>query len=84
MPNIRAIAKRAIKNLTNLDLFDENSSVEGKRYLISCLFPEKMEYNGDRYRTLLVNEITEHIYLINNELESNKKGQKTIKNLLPC
>ena len=40
--NTRPIAARAISNLSNLDLFYENSSVEGKRYLISCLFPEKL------------------------------------------
>ena len=75
--NIRPIAARAISNLSNLDLFYENSSVEGKRYLISCLFPEKLEYNGDRYRTLLVNEIAGHIYLKNKELEVKKMGRKS-------
>ena len=75
--NIRPIAARAISNLSNLDLFYENSSVEGKRYLISCLFPEKLVYNGDRYRTLLVNEIAEHIYLKNKELEAKKMGRKS-------
>ena len=81
--NIRPIAERAIKNLTDLDLFYENSSVEGKRYLVSCLFPEKMEYDGDRYRTLLVNEIAEHIYLKNKELGVKKMGQKFSKKSLP-
>ena len=75
--NIKPIAERAINNLTNLDLFYENSSVEGKRYLISCLFPEKMEYNGDRYRTPQVNEIAQHIYLKNKELEAKKMGRKS-------
>lgn len=74
--NIKPIAERAINNLTNLDLFYENSSVEGKRYLISCLFPEKMEYNGDRYRTPQVNEIAQHIYLKNQELKVKKNGTK--------
>jgi len=81
--NIRPIAERAIKNLTDLDLFYENSSVEGKRYLVSCLFPEKMEYDGDRYPTLLVNEIAEHIYLKNKELGAKKMGQKFSKKSLP-
>ena len=75
--NIRPIAEKAINNLMNLDLFYENSSVEGKRYLISCLFPEKMEYNGDRYRTPQLNEIAEHIYLKNKELEAKKMGRKS-------
>lgn len=75
--NIKPIAERAINNLTNLDLFDENSSVEGKRYLISCIFPEKMEYDGDRYRTPQVNEIVQHIYLKNKELEAKKIGRRS-------
>lgn len=44
--NIRPIAERAIKNLTDLDLFYENSSVEGKRYLISTLFRIKRKSWG--------------------------------------
>ncbi|WP_443944277.1 hypothetical protein ACJVDH_15310 [Pedobacter sp. AW1-32] len=63
--NIRPVAERAIENLNKLDLFYENSSVEDKRYLVSCLFSEKLLYDGDRYRTLLLNEIEEHIYLKN-------------------
>lgn len=54
--NIRPIAERAINNLKQLDLFYENSSVEGKRYLISTLFIEKLVYDGDRFRTTLVHE----------------------------
>jgi hypothetical protein len=42
-----------------------------------------MEYDGDQYQTLLVNEIAEHIFLINKKLEGKKKGEKAIKNLLP-
>ncbi len=43
-----------------------------------------MEYNGDRYRTALVTETVQRFFLINKKLQSNKKGQKIIKNLLPC
>ncbi|RZK40051.1 MAG: hypothetical protein EOO90_16480 [Pedobacter sp.] len=74
--NVRPIAERAINNLMNLELFYENSSVEGKRYLLSCLFPEKKGYNGDRYRTPIVNEVAQHIYLKNKELGVKKNGTK--------
>ncbi|WP_316851573.1 recombinase family protein [Pedobacter agri] len=75
--NIKPIAEKALANLMNLDIYYENSSVEGKRYLISALFPEKMEYNGDRFRTPWVNEIAEHIYLKNKELRAKKMGRKS-------
>jgi site-specific DNA recombinase len=81
--NIRPIAERAINNLKQLDLFYENSSVEGKRYLISTLFIEKLVYDGDRFRTTLVNETAQHIYLKNKELVAKKMRQKSSKKSLP-
>lgn len=39
-----------------------------------------MEYDGDRYRTLSINEITEHICLKNKELEE-KNGTKIFEKI---
>ena len=80
--NIRPIVERAIKNLRCLDLFYENSGVEGKRFLISTLFTEKLVYDGDRFRTTIVNETAQHIYLKNKELKAKKMGQKSSKKSL--
>ena len=68
----------------NLDLFYENSNVEGKRYPNELLFSEKMEYSGDLYyRTRRVNEIAEIMYLINNKLKAIKKGKRLLKIFCP-
>jgi site-specific DNA recombinase len=75
--DIKPIAKIAMENLKNLDVFYKNSSPEGKRYLISCIFTDKLVFDGDRHRTTQVNEIASHIYLINKELEGKKNGSKS-------
>jgi len=43
-----------------------------------------MEYNGDLYyRIHQINEIDEIVYLINNKLQSNKKGKSLLKIFAP-
>ncbi len=80
--DIRSIAEQALTNLKSLDIFFDNADVEGKRYLISCIFPEKIVYDGDRHRTTFVNELASHIYLKNKELEAKKNGPKSSKKTL--
>lgn len=72
-----------MRNIEQLDEFYDKSSVEGKRYLISFLFQQKLTYENGNYRTPLMNKIAQHIYQENKELVTKKKGQKIIKNLLP-
>ncbi|GAA3964881.1 recombinase family protein [Pedobacter ginsengiterrae] len=81
--NIKLVAERALINLKKLDVFYDNADVEGKRFLISCLFPEKLVYDGVQHRTQMVNQVAEHIYLKNKELEAKKMGQKSLKKTLP-
>jgi len=57
-------------------------SVEGEKYLINCLFPGKIEYNDDRYRTLLVSDIAHYVYL-KTKNQGQKKGRNLLKRLRP-
>ena len=81
--DMEGLLLKAMRNIEKLDEFYDKSSVEGKRYLISFLFQQKITYENGTYRTPLMNEIAHHIYLKNKELEGKKKRQKIIKNLLP-
>ncbi|WP_316851580.1 recombinase family protein [Pedobacter agri] len=60
--NAKPIMEKALSKLNHLNLFFKDSSVEGKRYLISCLFPEKLEYDGNQYKVAQLSEIAKYIY----------------------
>jgi site-specific DNA recombinase len=55
--DIKPIANEAIKSLRLLDEFYEKATVEGKRYLVWRLFPEKVTYDGAMYRTPYKNSL---------------------------
>jgi site-specific DNA recombinase len=79
----RPIAKQAIEGLRQLDKFYENAGVEGKRYLVGMLYPEKLTYSEEECRTTKMNEAAELIYLKNKKLQAKKKGQKSLLKTLP-
>lgn len=63
--DIRPIAEEAINNLRMLDEFYEKADIEGKRYLLRMLYPEKLTFDGALYRTTSMNQAAELIYLKN-------------------
>lgn len=81
--DIKPIAQQAIEGLRQLDKFYENAGLEGKRYLVGMLYPEKLTYSEGGCRTTKMNEAVELIYLKNKELQAKKKRQKVLKNSLP-
>ena len=48
------------------------ASFTSKRKIISSIFPEKLIFDGNEYRTLQRNDIASLIYLINNDLNATK------------
>jgi site-specific DNA recombinase len=70
---------KAISTLSRLDTHYGNLPVSKKRELISSIFPQKIVFDGKEYRTPKLNEAARLIYLINNDLYSNKnrKGHKS-------
>lgn len=45
---------------------------EGKRDIVSSMFPEKITFDGAEHRTPRLNEIVSKIHLINKELGQKK------------
>jgi site-specific DNA recombinase len=82
IPDVKALLKQGIDNLIKLDCLYEAAEPEGKRSIISSMFPEKMGFENNALRTGRVNEVVRIIYLINNELGKNKKGQNGNSSIL--
>jgi site-specific DNA recombinase len=81
--DIRPIAESAIKSLELLDKLYDDATIQGKRYLVGILYPEKLTFDGVGCRTLKMNEGAQVIYLKNKELRAKKMGQKSSKMTSP-
>jgi site-specific DNA recombinase len=81
--DIKPIAAAAIKSLELLDKLYDDANVQGKRYLVGMLYPEKLTFDGVGCRTLKLNEGAQVIYLKNKELQVKKMGQKSVLKTLP-
>lgn len=53
----------------------ENGDIEGKRLIVSSIFPDYLEFDGVQHRTQRLNSAVALIYQNNNELQDKKKGQ---------
>lgn len=59
--------------LRGLDKFYEEGDLEVKQLIISSIFPEKLVYEENQYRTNRINEVVSRICLNGNQLDENKK-----------
>ncbi|MEH6306839.1 recombinase family protein [Olivibacter sp. CPCC 100613] len=80
---LEPIIDKAIYVLTRLDAIFFKSDNYGKRKIIGSMFPEKFTFENLKARTANVSPVFNCIYLINKELQRNKKGQKALKSILP-
>ncbi|WP_431215172.1 recombinase family protein [Puia sp. P3] len=76
---IEGITKKGLSNLILLDQLYENGTVREKREIVGSIFPENLTFNGECYRTTRLNEAVRQIYLIEKELQENKKRHKQRK-----
>lgn len=53
--------------------------VEVRCHLIGSIFPEKIEFDGEKYRTSKMNEVTAPILQSNNELEKQTQDLESTK-----
>jgi site-specific DNA recombinase len=53
----------------------QDGDLKTKRRIISSIFPEKLVFNGNNYRTARVNEAVELIYNVGHGFSENKNGQ---------
>ncbi|WP_192823788.1 recombinase family protein [Rufibacter sp. LB8] len=73
--NLETLVEKAVKNLTRLDEIFENAGTEDKRELIGSMFTQKFTFEDLLHRTTCPSDPFKLTYLINSELNSNKKGQ---------
>ena len=70
--NIEPKLKYSISLINNIDKFIADAPVEVKIKLISSMFPEKIEFDGIRYRTKSYNKVLDLIYQETKELRTGR------------
>ena len=69
------LVENAFHHLENFKQTYINSPLAHKQKLISSIFPEKIEFDGKKCRTIRINDFLRYILQIDKELPENKKGQ---------
>jgi site-specific DNA recombinase len=72
---IETLVEKVIISFSKLNELFLSADVKKQRHMVCSLFPDKLEYDGERFRTPRPSAIVELILLINNELSGNKKGK---------
>ena len=70
--DIDELVYKAVENLQKLDLLYLNADIEGQRFIIGSIFPEKWTYCETGHRTGKVNQAALLIYQINSQLGHKK------------
>jgi site-specific DNA recombinase len=82
--NIKSLLDKGVNNLLKLDHLYEISDVEKKREIISSIYPEKLTFDGNAFRTIRINEAIRLIYSIGEGSSENKKRTNRNKSNLSC
>ena len=69
------LVENAFHHLENFKQTYINSPLAHKQKLISWIFPEKIEFDGKKCRTIRINDFLRYILQIDKELDENKKRQ---------
>lgn len=77
--NVDNLIKNLSNTLLNIDKAYFEANIDLKREIIAAIFPEKLTYYPDGYRTLRLNEGVALICLINNELHKIKNETNSLK-----
>ena len=73
--NVDGLLDSGIQVLLNFEKYTDSEAQYEFKSIISTMFPENLIYDGMRLRTARTNTFLQFIFLINNELDRNKKGQ---------
>lgn len=79
---LEPLLKKGLNTLFNIVSVYERSDIARKRELIGSMFPEKMTFDGNTFRTGRINEAAELIFMINSKLRAQKNRTKKEKILL--
>ena len=74
--------KSAITVHANLLAIYEVADIREKKEIIGSIFPEKLIYDKNGYRTTHTSGIAQHIFFDINKLQGNKKNKEAISGLL--
>ena len=72
--NIDPLLDKALENLGQLDKLYENGTMEQKRKIIGSIFPEKLIFDGEHYRTARVNEAVRVLFAIDEAFHQKENG----------
>ncbi|MBD1385938.1 recombinase family protein [Mucilaginibacter rigui] len=81
--SIGPLLDKALKNMSNLPELYQRADSEGKRRIISSMYPENLTFDGVQHRTGRLNEAICVFNSVKAVFEANKKGKSTIKVDLP-
>lgn len=77
--DISQLLEKALYNLAHIDERYEKADIQGKRQIIGSIYPEKLVFEENGYRTARINEAVSLIYKIDKAFRQNKKGQASLK-----
>ena len=66
--DIPKLLEKALETLTNIWKVYTEGDIAVKRQIIGSIFPEKLEFDGNHYRTARINTVAHYIFQINNGL----------------
>jgi site-specific DNA recombinase len=72
------VLEKAIENLANLDSVWIEATTIKKRQIVGSIFPEKLVFDGENFRTTRVNEAVGLIYRLDAAFRENKNGTSDI------
>jgi DNA invertase Pin-like site-specific DNA recombinase/phage FluMu protein Com len=75
--------RHAVNVIRNMDVILSSGRVEHKIILIGSMFPEKILFDGENYRTNSYNKVLDWIFQNTNVLQEQKKKKQTKNLFLP-
>ena len=74
--------KYGVSLLSNLPMYYSNATLDGKQKMIGLIFPEKLVFENNTYRTTQPNELLTLLCSAGADFAENKKGQEVKNNNL--
>jgi site-specific DNA recombinase len=72
--DIAPMLDKAVANLSKLDSIYKDATTIKKRQIVGSMFPEKLTFDGENYRTAKLNEAVQLIYTLDAAFRENKNG----------
>ncbi len=78
------VLEKGFESITNLSKLHKEGGVKTKRYIIGSIFPEKLEFDGKKYRIARMSVIAYRILQIDKELCLKKDRRRDCFNPFSC